>query len=112
CGVNLQHTNSSLEESSSPRNSWCLANQLFRPLQRGANLGRLFAAGLREIRTAPTSAADNGSNLLDDVAGMVAFCEFFAYRRKQAYGCCPRTCQHHHAGADFFFELIGDVAEL
>src|SRR5581483_7497628 len=72
--------------------------------ERGADLVRLFAARLREVRPAAAAAAD--------VAGVIAPVELLAHRCDQAHVAFPVAGEHHDSRADFFLELIGDIAQL
>jgi hypothetical protein len=92
--------------------SCCLSDKFLRPLQSRGNFCRLFAAGLSEIWSSATSAANHASQFFDDVTGMVTLGQFFRDGRDQVDVSVSRAGQNDDSGTKFLRELIGDFAQL
>src|SRR4030095_4461782 len=92
--------------------SCCLSDELLRTPQSRVYFCRLFAAGLSEIRSPATSAANHAGQFFDDVTGMVALGPLFRNGRDQSDVSVSRAGQHDDSGTKFLCKLIGDFAQL
>src|SRR5262245_1732207 len=121
-GVNRDHANELLSYNhdaarpplryTSNDRSFCLTDALLGSFQRRIKFSGIFAARLREVRTAAATPAEHAGQLLDNVAGVVALGEFLAYAGNEVdVGICDAG-KNDDTGAELFLELVRDVTQL